>query len=143
MALTFQFIKGSISLTLPATGFTDDLDDNLTILPIPSTASNQSVGQKSTKILDLLRITRMMTLTAEITTKADKSTLISLVQGAGINGGTIRLTYDGDDYYGYIKKVTITERTGAGAVVASGTYSTSMTRYIATIIFYEGESMGG
>jgi len=142
MALTFQFIKGGINLTLPATGFSDDLDDNLTILPIPSTASNQSVGQKSTKILDLLRITRMMNLTAEITTKADKSTLISLVQGAGINGGTIQLIYDGDTYEGYIKKITITERMGAGATVASGTYSTSMTRYTAVITFYEGVSIG-
>lgn len=143
MALAFQFRKGSINLTLDATSFTDDLDDNLTILPIPTTKSNQSEGQKDTKILDLLRITRMMTLTAEITTKADKSTLISLIRGAGIDGGTIRLTYDGDDYYGYIKKVTITERSGAGASVATGTYSTSITRYAATIIFYEGVSMGG
>lgn len=143
MSLNLLFRKGDISLSLDCTGFSDDLDDNLTILPIPTTKSNQSGGQKDTKILDLLRITRMMTLTAEIRTKADKSTLISLVQGAGINGGTIRLTYDGDDYYGYIKKVTITERMGAGAVVASGTYSTSITRYTATIIFYEGVSMGG
>lgn len=143
MSLNLLFRKGDISLSLDCTGFSDDLDDNLTILPIPTTKSNQSGGQKDTKILDLLRITRMMTLTAEIRTKADKSTLISLVQGGGINGGTIRLTYDGDDYYGYIKKVTITERMGAGAVVASGTYSTSITRYTATIIFYEGVSMGG
>lgn len=111
MTNDIQFTKGGISADLHADDVSEEFSNKLIVLSIPQTSENQSSGQKETKILDLLRITRQFVIRAYIvkegsdSAKTIKDRLINIANGASTNGGTISMTYDGDTYTGYLEKV--------------------------------------
>ena len=150
--------KGSYSVTIYPNQIPEEYANKLTVLPIPQTASNQSSGAKDTKILDLLRLTHTIIIKGYITASAEASSatndsggastltakeckeiLKTIIEGAGANGGTCALAYDGDTYNGYIEKVIMTEKAAddpaTRANVEEGRYEINLT-------FVEGVAIG-
>ncbi len=108
--------KGSITVTIYAREVVDNLSNQLFPIKPPQTKNNQSSGPKDNKIIDLLRITREYLITGAIkgtdtqTAKQVKDELYSIGEGAGIDGGVVTLTYDGDTITGYIEKISAKEK---------------------------------
>lgn len=77
----------------------DDSFENKIFQITPSTPKGkQADGPKDTKVVDLLRITRRFKITGFILSNTDKTNLICILEGGGINGGPITMTYnDGGD----------------------------------------------
>lgn len=107
--------KNSVSVTIYAREVVDNLNNNIFSIKVPQAKQNQSSGPKSTKIIDLLRITReflisgVITATASKTAKQVKDDLYNIAEGAGADGGVVTLVYDGDSIDGIIEKVTAKE----------------------------------
>ena len=94
MADNIILSKGSYSVTLQSTKIKDSLSNKIFSVTIPVTTGKQSEGiEDKNKVVDLLRITRTFTVTGYITTNQEKSDLINIVSGAGINGGAITMNY--------------------------------------------------
>lgn len=113
MASDLSFVKGAITVELDASEVTEELSNKLITLSLATTSTNASSGAKDTKIIDLLRITHQYIIRAYVTASATKTAkqvkdeLKSIVNGAGVNGGDITMSYDGEiDITGYIEKVT-------------------------------------
>jgi len=126
-----QLEKGNYLVPIHAIMIDDTLDNKLINISLPTTTQKQDTGPKGTKIIDLLRITRIFKITGYITGSSTsdsypakyngvaqnltanqvKNYLIQIIKGAGIKGGEITFTYpDGGDntsYNVYIKNCLI------------------------------------
>jgi len=143
MSLNITISKGALTVTVYPQETAEEISNKLTILPIPQTAANQATGTKDTKILDLLRLTHTLivrgyiTASNSYTAKEVKAQLISIIEGASINGGVCTLVYDGDSFEGYIEKFIITEKSQDDPVGAGYT-GTDHARYELNLTFIEG-----
>lgn len=79
----------------------DAFSSKLFLITPPQSKNNQSSGPKDSKIVDLLRITRILVITGEITGTSAltanqvKEDLIDIYTSTGQNGGLVKLSYDG------------------------------------------------
>ena len=85
--------KNSISVTLYARRIEDGFKNKLTTITPASGRQSQSAGPKDTKVVDLLRLTRSFRIDGYVVSNTDKASLISLIEGAGTNGGAITLSF--------------------------------------------------
>lgn len=106
----FTISKGSFSVTLFTTSVSDNFKNKLTAIAGVTSPAKSAEGVKDTKVVDLLRITHTFSLggviTAETgkTAKEVKDDLISIIKGAGLNGGSpATLQLDGDTFNVYIE----------------------------------------
>lgn len=109
------FTKGSNSVEVYVNSVSDEYSNKLITLTLATTETNQSSGAKTTKVVDLLRITRQFIIKAYLTdedtetAKQIKDRLYLIATGSGEDGGEITMNYDGDDYKGYLEKITCTQ----------------------------------
>ena len=100
MASNISISKGGITVTIHDIEINDNYDNKLFIIKPAQTTSNQSSGSKSSKVVDLLRITHSILIRGYITGTASKTgiavkqDLVNIWKGAGTDGGTVSLTYD-------------------------------------------------
>jgi len=105
--------KGSFEVDLHVLEVDDAFSNKIFLITPPTT--DPSTGAVDTTIVDLLRITRTITLTANITptstktAKEIKDDLISIYDGGGTTGG-VTLSYDGDSIVGIIEKIAFNHR---------------------------------
>jgi hypothetical protein len=85
--------KGSYSTTVYTRRIEDGFKNKLTTITPAKGKGSQADGPKDTKVVDLLRLTRSFRIDGFVLSNTDKSNLIKIVEGAGINGGTITLTF--------------------------------------------------
>ena len=97
MALNVVISKGSYEVTIHTIEVNDNIENNITILTLLRSTSSQSSGAKGSIAVDLLRITHQFTVTGYIVSKSEKEDTLSIINGGGINGGTMTLNYDGDE----------------------------------------------
>jgi len=133
--------KGAYSVTLFTTETSENGDNKLIVIPIPTTKTNQSAGQKETKVVDLLRITNTLHLVTYITNLGGvtantiKQNLITMFKGAGTTGGAISLTYDNSTYDVFIQKWTIQK---LHVPTGTATATTDVPYYTVTLDFVVG-----
>jgi len=112
----------------------------------PATAKqNQATGQKSSKIVSLLRVVRTMAITGMLTgtstktAKEVKDDLITIVRGGGTAGLPVTLSYDGDSLSGIIEKIAFNHKPSDEPDVSSDKprYA-DYVKYTVQITFIEG-----
>ena len=105
--------KGSYTVTIHATSVSDGMKNKLVLKPIPQTSQKQDTGPAGTLVADLLRITRSFIVKGHLIDNSAKSDFIKIMEGGGIPGGEITLTYpDGGDstsFTGYLDNHLITQ----------------------------------
>ena len=144
MTADIVFSKGALSEGVYVQSVNEEYSNKLIILNIPQVSSNQELGSKTPKVLDLLRITNQFVIRAYITNESGKTSKVikdnlkSIANGGGINGGTITMTYEGDSYTGYMEKLVITKEADDGASDSSE----QIRKYTLTITFIVGEATG-
>lgn len=137
--------KGSLDITLFTNDVTEGGDNQLTVIPIPTTKGNQPSGQKDTKVVDLLRITNTFHIIAYITSLGGKSgftikqELKSLFKGAGIEGGATTLTYDTETFDVFAQKWVI-KKMHTPIEISTDTDITDVALYMITLDLVEGIS---
>lgn len=105
--------KGGTSVTLHTVQATEDYSNKLTYIRPPQTSQQQSNGPKTVKVADLLIITHTLvvrghiTATSSKTAKEVKDDLKTIFNGAGTDGGSANVTYDGDSLNMYPEKMTL------------------------------------
>ena len=116
--------KGIITVSLFTSLATENLRNNVQIIPPVQTAQNQEEGAKDAKIVDLLRITEtyvfrgMITKTDTKSAKEVKDELRTLAKGANVNGaGPVTLTYEDESLEGYITDLVIKKAVNDNTVV--------------------------
>jgi len=135
--------KGSYSVTLYATDIAENFTNKIFVITGATSNENQSGGPSDPKIVDLLRITHQFVIkcyitgTSTKTNKEVKEELIEIYEGAGINGGTTSLVYDGDTFEGYIEKLNIVEKAEDNISTTIKDYA----RYELAVTFVEGDSI--
>lgn len=143
MSYDVQFSKGSLSVDLHSDSVSEEYKNQLVVLNLAQSSTNQASGKKDTKVLDLLRITHQFVIRAYIaknstkSAKQQKDDLISISNGGGINGGTVSFTYDGDTYSGYLEKVIAVKESSDHPAIES----TQEAKYKLTITFVVGTSV--
>jgi len=85
--------KNSINVTIYARRIEDGFKNKLTTITPAVGRQSQSAGPKDTKVVDLLRLTRSFRIDGYVVSNTDKASLISLIEGAGTNGGPITLSF--------------------------------------------------
>jgi len=93
-------------VTIYAREIDDAFANKLFVITPATSKNNQSDGPEDSIIVDLLRITRTILISGEITGTSSKTAsevkkdLIDILGGGGTNGGRVRMTYDalGTDY---------------------------------------------
>jgi len=137
-----RLVKGTYDITLFTTDASESGENKMTVIPIPTTSSGQTSGQKVTKVVDLLRITNTFHIMAYITNLGGvtanviKQNLITLFKGAGVDGGHIDLYYDNDTYHVFAQKWVI-QKVRTPTTITTAT--TDVPYYIVTLDFVEGE----
>ena len=133
--------KGTYSITLFTNDASESGDNKLIVIPIPTTKTNQSSGQKETKVVDLLRITNTLHIVGYISNLGGvdantiKQNLITLFKGAGTTGGAITLTYDNVSYSVFIQKWIIQK---LHVPISITTSTTDVAYYTVTLDFVVG-----
>jgi len=140
MAFDVTISKNGTSVGIYAEEVDEELSNKLITLTLARTSTNQSLGAKETKIIDLLRITHQIVIRGYITASSTKTAkqnkdLLKYIQnGAGANGGDTTLSYGGDDYSGYIEKINFKEVSSDNPTVEG----TDQIKYEVTINFTVG-----
>lgn len=135
--------KGALSITLFTNDCTEGGENQITVLPIPTTKKNQPTGQKPTKVVDLLRITNTFHIIAYITAFGGKTglqikqDLKNLFKGAGIEGGSITLTYDDETFSVFAQKWVI-NKVHAPKTITTSTTVKDVALYMCTLDLVEG-----
>lgn len=107
--------KGDISVDVETTDVTEGYTKKLILIKPPKMTQNQSGGPTSIIVVDLLFITRVFSIkgaitgTDTLTAKEIRDKIKSIFNGAGINGGSETMTYDGETIMGFMEKLTITQ----------------------------------
>lgn len=81
---------GANEFTLYAERVEEDWQKNLIIIEIPQSTSNQGLGPKASRILDLLKLSKSITFTGFIS-----SNDLSTYRAWRETGGTFTVSYDG------------------------------------------------
>jgi hypothetical protein len=137
------FSKGSFSVGVDADNVSEEYSNKLIVLSLSQTKNSQESGARTTKILDLLRITHQFVIRAYITSsstqtaKQVKDDLFSVANGGGINGGVISMVYDGDTYTGYLERIVCVKE----ARDHPDTHSETEVQYNLTLTFVVGEAI--
>ncbi len=99
MTDVITLVKGSYTVTIDAIQVTENYSNKLFIITPPQTKQNQASGVKDNKAVDLLRITHEIIIRGALAPTATKSSddvrsdLIRILQGAGVSGTPIVVTY--------------------------------------------------
>jgi hypothetical protein len=92
----------------------DNIKDKLFMITPPTGSAKQDSGATDVMVVDLLRLTRTLKIQGNLLTSQDKGNLLNIIDGAGIKGGVITLTYpDGGNkstFQGYIEDFTCTQK---------------------------------
>jgi len=138
--------KGSIDITLFTELATENLKNNVQIIPPVQVAQNQASGSKIPKILDMLKITETYVFKCAITkdgldsAQDVKSDLNTLAKGAGIDGAEpITLTYEDTAFTGYITDLVIKRHNSDNA--AANYNGDDSKEYDVTLTFTIGEAV--
>jgi len=104
--------KGGISVTIHTLEINDNYKNTLISFTPPQPKEKQATGPKTTKVIDLLRITHSMKIDGVLTNDTDRNNLITIAKGANTRGGPCSVTYEG--YPGsplsmFLEDLTITE----------------------------------
>jgi len=142
MASNITLSKGGTSVTIYSTRVDEEYKNKLFPITPPQTKSNQSSGPKSTKIVDLLRVTHYLNIKGWIQTATDKENLVTIFRGAGLNGGTVTLAYDDcvglagstDSITGYVEECTVSEESQDNPTYSGDDHG----RYEVEVKFLEG-----
>lgn len=108
--------KGSYTVIIQDNNVVEGFTKKLVKINPPQPNTNQSTGSKDSIIVDLLMIDRVfsikgnITSTDSLTAKQVKANLISIYEGADINGGNETLVYEGNSFVGFMEKLTIEEQ---------------------------------
>ncbi|MFW6173910.1 MAG: hypothetical protein ACOC5T_09210 [Elusimicrobiota bacterium] len=130
-----ELSKGSYSVTIYAREVNENLQNEVFFIRNVTNPSNQDTGAKDNLAVDLLRIKVQFELDGVITDKSAKDNLRKIIKGGGVSGGEITMTYDGEDFKGYIEECTITERGQDGPTNDVD----SQARYTVSLTFSEGQ----
>jgi len=127
-------------------------ENKLYMITIPTVENNQATGAKTTKVIDLLRITKTYNVKGYLTDETSglgivqKNTLRDIAEGAGANGGEISCEIDPNNPVAkyktincYIEKMTIEET--PSDLDETKTYSTDVVKYRVDITLVEGVSV--
>jgi len=93
MVTELTLSKNGISVTLYARRIEDGFKNKLITITPATGRQNQSGGPKDPKVVDLLRLTRSFRIDAFLTSNTDKANMISIIEGAGVNGGEVTLNF--------------------------------------------------
>lgn len=105
--------KGSFSVDVETTDVTEGYTKKLILIKPPQSKTNQSTGPTDNIIVDLLIITRVLSIkgaitgTDTLTAKVVRDKLKSIYNGGEINGGVETITYDGETITGFMEKLVI------------------------------------
>ena len=141
-----NLVKGAYDITLFTNQITEGGENQLTVVPIPTTKTDQESGQKETKVVDLLRITNTFHTIAYLTNSGGlnateiKENLKTMFKGAGISGGPIVLTYDGLTYNVFAQKWVIQKMLESKDII-SNVGTTDVAHYMCTLDLVEGEAI--
>ena len=131
--------KGVYTVTIYASSVDDSYDNKIFMITPPTGRQKQDAGPKDTKVVDMLRLTRTFKITGYILSNTVKSDLIKIIEGAGVKGGSITLSYpDGGDSTSFnvfiqnfsIKQVSSDEPTSPPDDMAKFEVSISLVRGI-------------
>jgi len=106
--------KGAYTVEIDTESIAEGFTKKITVITPAQGKENQSTGKQDTIGVDLLMITRVISVkgsltgTASVTSKTVRDNLKAIYNGGGINGGVETLTYDGETIYGFMEKLTIT-----------------------------------
>lgn len=135
--------KGGYSVTIYATSVDEEFTNKLFPITPPTGTQNQDGGKKAVKIIDLLRITRKIVIKGHILNNTDKASLISIMNGGGMKGGSMTLSYpDGADavsFNVFIDNFKINQKATDEPDSPPNDYA----KYDLDITFIEGISIGG
>jgi len=85
--------KGAYSVTIYAKRIEDGFLNKLFKITPATSKQNQDSGAKEVKAVDLLRIERTFRILGYITSNTVKNDLIKIIEGGGIKGGGITMTF--------------------------------------------------
>jgi len=87
--------KGSNTVTIYSSQIVDSFTNKIFKITPAKGKQGQDAGPNDVKVVDLLRLTRTFRVDGYLTTNGEKGTLISIIEGGGVKGGGITLTYSG------------------------------------------------
>lgn len=138
--------KGNFTVVLATTKQTENFKNTLIVVPPVQAPENQDQGPKTSKVVDLLRITHSfvfgghITATDSKTAKEVKDDLIQLFKGAQTKGGTpVTLTYEDDTFNVFVEDMVILKLVNDDA--ASNYSGKDSIEYDVTLKLIEGESV--
>ena len=146
--------KGAYTVTIYAAEVIDHMTNKIITITPPATKQQQSDGPKSTKVIDLLRITRTFKIRGYLLDATAKSDILSITKGAGLSGGVAVFTYpDGGDattFNVFVQDVTISQKatdepsgTWIDGVWQEGVLPSDVVRYDLDLTLVEGTTIGG
>lgn len=144
MVSELTLAKGGTTVTIYTVTVAENFTNKIFIITPAQASQNQASGPKDNKIVDLLRIVHQFVIKGYIassatrTAKQVKDDLVSIYEGAGAVGGVTTLTYDSDNFNGYVEKLNVVEKAEDNPLDSSGK---DYARYEVAITFVEGVSV--
>ena len=139
--------KGSFSVTLFTTDDTENLKNVLQVIPGVVSPDNQSSGNKTPTVVDLLRITHTFQVqgyivdTTAIPALIAKNSLKSIFYGANVDSTPAVLTYE-DSSIDVFPEDVIIKGVNNDDAVANGYAGEDSAEYHVTLTLVEGKLVG-
>ena len=140
--------KGAYSITLFTTADTENLKNNLTIIPGVVGPDNQSSGHKIASVVDLLRITHTFQFegyivdTTAIPALTAKNNLKAIYNGGLISSTPIVLTYEDSSINVFMEDCVIKGIPDDNAISGGGYSGEDAAQYHVTLTLVEGKLVG-
>lgn len=143
-----RFTKGSYDVTVFTAKITESVKNAIKIVAGKGgqSKSNQSEGPKDTMLVDMLKITHAfhietyITSTDTKTAKEIKDELVSIAEGAGVNGGNITMYYEDGTVEGFMESLNI-DKILNDDLIETGYTGTDSAEYHVTIEFVKGNGI--